>query len=287
MAQQQFNPTPGVSTNADCEAVINANATDAEGRLANIEKGTVTITSTGIVNISNSVIGKTVIVNASSETNLLFSESGIDIGSRFKVIRIGTGEVSLSGTGSTSVERSRFTTSQLAGQHSEVEVAKVAANTWVMNGDLKEEKPILKYRLDETTVNDGEPFEISNVVAQGGFSSSFTDPSALSVPIDGEYRFTFNASLAWSESGGTANFLGINFERKNMSTSAYTRIAAQQLAKPGDYTVGAELPLNISFIVTLSAGQELRILPVSSPTITPDSAAGDRNECFIEWISDT
>jgi len=37
MAQQQFNPTPGVSTNADCEAVINANATDAEGRLSAIE----------------------------------------------------------------------------------------------------------------------------------------------------------------------------------------------------------------------------------------------------------
>ncbi len=37
MAQQQFNPTPGVSTNEDCEAVINANATDAEGRLSAIE----------------------------------------------------------------------------------------------------------------------------------------------------------------------------------------------------------------------------------------------------------
>jgi hypothetical protein len=37
MAQQQFNPTPGVSTNADCEGVINANATDAESRLSSLQ----------------------------------------------------------------------------------------------------------------------------------------------------------------------------------------------------------------------------------------------------------
>lgn len=45
MAQQQFNPTPGVSTNADCEAVINANATDAEGRLSAIEAASPQIVS--------------------------------------------------------------------------------------------------------------------------------------------------------------------------------------------------------------------------------------------------
>lgn len=286
MAQQQFNPTPGVSTNADCEAVINANATDAEGRLANIENGTVTITSTGIVNISNSVIGNTVIVDTSSETNLLFSESGINIGSKFKVIRIGTGEVSLSGTGSTSVERSRFTTSQLAGQYSEVEVVKVAANTWAMNGDLKEEKPILKYRLDGVTTPEANPFPISGVIAQGGFSSGFTDTSALEVPIAGQYRITFNASVAWSETGGTQQFAGVAILRKNLASSGYTQVASQQLVKPGTYATNVEMPLNFSVIFPLAAGQEFKIQPFGATDVTFDVATNERNECSIEWISD-
>jgi len=60
MAQQQFNPTPGASTNADCETVINANATDAEGRLSAIEAASPQVVSYTLSNpIGVELVGST------------------------------------------------------------------------------------------------------------------------------------------------------------------------------------------------------------------------------------
>jgi hypothetical protein len=177
--------------------------TDQGNRITLVERGTFTITSTGIVNISNSAVGKTVIVNTSAETNLLLSESGIDIGSKFRVIRAGTGEVSLSGTGSTSVERSRFTTSQLAGQNSKVEVVKIAANTWVMNGDLKEEKPLVTTFFEEgqqRSTGDYLTFTTTGgMQLKGGFTLQSND--RFTVPVDGFYRVSFSIYMRNTNSG--------------------------------------------------------------------------------------
>ncbi len=231
--------------------------------------------------------GNIVVSTSSSDVNFTLSDSSsFLVGRIIELVQEGSGNVTLIEGAGTTINRSRFATLSLGGQGSTVRLRKQSSGNWIVSGDLKEKKPLLKYRLEGTTVNDGQPFDISGTVAQGGFSSSYTDTSAFVAPIAGEYRFTFNASLAWSDSGGSAQFMAVVFERKNTASAGYTRVAAQQIDKGGAYPISAEVPLNMSFIVTLSAGQEFRILPVSSTTITPDTAANDRNECFIEWIGD-
>ena len=283
MPQQEFNPVPGVSTNADCEDVINNNATDAEQRLAKLEGGAESIPS--LYGVTSADAGKFLTYDSASDTSFNISSSdGLSPGQVVEIQQKGTGAIEYVGLGGISISSPRFTGSnpKSDGQGAVIRIRCIGSNSYSITGNLREERPLLKYSLTGQAISGGDSFQIDNVVAKGGFASNFSQ-SDFVAPIAGEYKITFNASLGWSNTGGIASVIFVRFYLETPPGS-FTRFAEQALYRPGDYLVSYEMPFNASFLISLAAGQRFLITGENSLTITPDGAG--RNECFVEWIND-
>jgi hypothetical protein len=230
--------------------------------------------------------GNIVVSTSSSDVDFTLSDSSsFLVGRIIELVQEGSGNVTLVEGAGTTINRSRFATLSLGGQGSTVRLRKQSSGNWIVSGDLKEKKPVLNYRLNQTPTADDVEFQISNVVAQGGFSSSFTTTD-FSMPLSGLYAITFNASLRWDDTGDE-EFMTIQILRKNLASAGYSKIGEQQLYKPTSAPVSGEFPINYSLVAPFAAGQEFRIVPSSTGgSCTPDTNSNERNECSIQWISD-
>jgi len=261
-------------------------STDVQGAIEELAAPSGIETIPDGYSITTADAGAFLVYDSASDGNYSFPASLLP-GQSLEIQQKGAGSIAPVGLPGQTFNSPRFTGQfpRTSGPGAVVKIRCTATDEYSFTGDLREEKPILKYRLDQTPTADFAEFEISNVVAQGGFSSSFTTTN-FAVPISGQYVITFNASLGWSDTGDE-EFMTIQILRKNLASAGYSKIGEQQLYKPTSSAASAELPINYSLVASFAAGQEFRIIPSSTGgTCTPDINSNERNECNIQWISD-
>ena len=150
MAQNQFAPTPGVSTLEDARDVWNGNAVDAEARLAISEPGSVAESGSS-VSLELNTIGKTIVcTNATGTTISPGPTSSAPIGSQWTVVQATeNGVIDFVDVSSTGFRFPRFSGEESDGQWATIKIVKVTADDYVCSGDLKVKQPVARFEFGQ------------------------------------------------------------------------------------------------------------------------------------------
>jgi len=282
--QQEFNPVPGVSTNADCEDVINNNATDAEERLATLEGGAESIPSLYVVTSADA--GKFLTYDSASDTSFnINSSDGLSPGQVVEIQQKGTGAIEYVGLPGVSISSPRFTGSnpRSSGRGAVIRIRCITSDSYSITGDLKEERPLVVTFFEEgqqRSTGDYLTFTATGgMQLKGGFTLQSND--RFTIPVDGFYRVTFSIYVRNANSGfGDPNLTAILFRNITSGTEVFRVVTARFSADIADYTAGTQTGVQY-----FTAGTQIGFEDpdLDDLTFINDS---DRMPVSVEWISD-
>ena len=202
MAQNQFNPTPGVSTHEDARNVWNGNATDAQSRLVKLEPSVNNESSNYSLQATDKIVYST---GSSPSTYTLTDGATFAVGQVIEVVQGGEGQVTLAGGGGTTIKRSRFSSLELKSEGSTVRLRKQGAGNWIASGDLKEKQPAAVFTFDNASVSGStQQIDFNSAGGIGGSSSGIftTQSGAVKFLVPGVY--TFSGAITMEDSNSTA-----------------------------------------------------------------------------------
>tara|TARA_R110002012_G_scaffold57388_3_gene147894 strand:- start:11 stop:850 length:840 start_codon:yes stop_codon:yes gene_type:complete len=279
MAQQEFNPVPGVSTNADCEAVINSNATDAEERLSELATPSV-LSKSGSYTILPGDAGKTITSTSSSALSFTLTDSvSFATGATVEIVQEAEGALTIAEGAGTTINRSRFAALELGGRYSTVRLRKQSAGIWIASGDLKEEPPRAEITLSASQSKSGNNVildidSISNQAPSECFSLSGSNINCL---IGGVYTFSGHIRIKSTDTGANRT-VGVRLSIDGTTTDIWS--GTREVSDTSNNTCPA-----VAGIERIEAGQVVTIRTISSGTTTTDSDAR-YNKVWAQRISD-